>query len=320
MEQQKNNVVPPIQPGIVPMARIDGARIRRLREEKGLTQLYLSTVVGVTTDTISRWENRHYQTVKLDNAEKLAAALEVALEEIREQAGGDGAEVSPRPVAGPEDQPRAGPRRLHWMLMAAATFAVAVVALLFYALFPQQPPGEVSAQRILPPQVPPGQNFPVLIRVRTAGLESMSLILKETVPDGCKISQAVPAPAAEGKGTALKWIGRSEAGESVYAYLCQVPAGAAYGETLAFSGTVTRKQSHGREEGVGGATALIVAPFHWADANRDQVIDDAEILALYDLYGEIRDLDYDRDRVDALWAGGGYRWDERKRKYMVREH
>ena len=60
------------------MVRIDGAKIRQLRERNKLTQLYLSTVVGVTTDTISRWENRHYQSIKLENAEKLAQALEVA--------------------------------------------------------------------------------------------------------------------------------------------------------------------------------------------------------------------------------------------------
>ena len=39
---------------IVPL---DGLRARKIRETKKLTQLYVANVVGVTTDTISRWEN-----------------------------------------------------------------------------------------------------------------------------------------------------------------------------------------------------------------------------------------------------------------------
>jgi DNA-binding transcriptional regulator YiaG len=37
-----------------PLVAIDGAAARRIREEKKLTQLYVASVVGVTTDTISR--------------------------------------------------------------------------------------------------------------------------------------------------------------------------------------------------------------------------------------------------------------------------
>ena len=69
------------------MAKIDGAKVRRLREVKGLTQLYLATFVGVTTDTVSRWENKRYQTIKQANAMKLAEALEVSIEDILDQDG-----------------------------------------------------------------------------------------------------------------------------------------------------------------------------------------------------------------------------------------
>ena len=68
--------------GGIPMVNIDGARIRRIREEKGLTQLYVATVVGVTTDTISRWENRRYPNIKKENAVKLAEALETRMADI----------------------------------------------------------------------------------------------------------------------------------------------------------------------------------------------------------------------------------------------
>ena len=71
--------------GAIPNIAIDGLKIRQLRETKKLTQLYVANVVGVTTDTISRWENNRYPTIKRDNAEKLAAALEVGLAEIEKK-------------------------------------------------------------------------------------------------------------------------------------------------------------------------------------------------------------------------------------------
>jgi transcriptional regulator with XRE-family HTH domain len=324
MEQQKTTMPSSSLSGVIPMVRIDGARIRHLRESKGLTQLYLSTVVGVTTDTISRWENRHYQSIKLDNAEKLAGALEVSLDEILERP-----QDEPGPTPRQEEEirtqedipPKQAQRKIKLLIIAVTVFAIAVVALLLFALFPRQPQqGALSAERVLPPQAPPGQTFPVLIRVRAVGQGAVSMILKESLPAGSKSPLSVPGPTTvDLKDNSLKWITRTEAGESVYTYLCQVPPGAAYGETLSFRGTVTRKQTLGVQENVAGAAALTVAPFHWADTNRDQAIDDEEILAVYDLYSDIDGLDFDRDRIDSIWAAGGYRWDEKKKKYVVAE-
>ena len=70
--------------GPMSMVKIDGAKIKLLREQQGLTQLYLATAVEVTTDTISRWENRRYPSIKRDNGLKLAEALNVQLEDILE--------------------------------------------------------------------------------------------------------------------------------------------------------------------------------------------------------------------------------------------
>ena len=57
---------------------LDGGEVKRQRELHGLTQLYVSKVVGVTTDTISRWENNRYPTIRRENAINLADALETA--------------------------------------------------------------------------------------------------------------------------------------------------------------------------------------------------------------------------------------------------
>ena len=74
-----------IFPGPSQMVKIDGSKVRSLRESKGLTQLYIATVVEVTTDTISRWENKRYPSIKEENALKLAEALEVTLDDILEK-------------------------------------------------------------------------------------------------------------------------------------------------------------------------------------------------------------------------------------------
>ena len=62
--------------------QLDGSAIRRIREEQKLTQYYIAKVVGVTTDTVSRWENNRYPSVRRDNAILLAEALEVPVENI----------------------------------------------------------------------------------------------------------------------------------------------------------------------------------------------------------------------------------------------
>ena len=56
-----------IYPGSPVMVKIDGSKVRAIREAKGLTQLYVATAVEVTTDTVSRWENKRYPSVKKEN-------------------------------------------------------------------------------------------------------------------------------------------------------------------------------------------------------------------------------------------------------------
>ena len=72
-------------PGPMSMVKIDGQKIKQLREQQGLTQLYLATAVEVTTDTISRWENRRYPSIKRENGIRLAQALNVPLEDLLEE-------------------------------------------------------------------------------------------------------------------------------------------------------------------------------------------------------------------------------------------
>ena len=106
-------------PGPTQMVKIDGSKVRKLREAKGFTQLYVATVVGVTTDTISRWENKRYPSIKEENGLKLAEALEVSLDQILEDE--DKPQEPPEIQAMPVSHVR-GPRLnrvLIWLLLLA---------------------------------------------------------------------------------------------------------------------------------------------------------------------------------------------------------
>ncbi|GAB4342818.1 MAG: helix-turn-helix domain-containing protein [Desulfobulbaceae bacterium] len=321
MEHDTNNSRP--YPGSVPMVRIDGGKIKRLREERKLTQLYLSTVVGVTTDTISRWENRHYQSIKLENAEKLAQALEVPFEEILQR-------EEPEPASTQEPEPQEKPTlsspttgetphppghrlpvffRRPLVPVLTVVLIVFLVGIAMFALFPK-PASLITARRVLPPHAAPGQTFPVLIRVSAGDEAPVSLIITESLPPGFDALQGIPPISSRNAGeNSIKWIHRMDAAEVVYGYLCRAPR-QPLTDTAAFSGTVTLKRTVSEKKEIGGAGTVPLAPFHWADANRDMMIDDEEILDVYDTYSGLEELPLDRELIDSIWAGSGYRMDE----------
>jgi transcriptional regulator with XRE-family HTH domain len=298
------------------MVRIDGAKVRQLRESNKLTQLYLSTVVGVTTDTISRWENRRYQSIKLENAEKLAQALEVTLEDIQKQEQTEpeqqAPDVTPQEIEHPQ---KSRPRHI---IILSVLLIVAACAILLYSLFSDQPQNAVSAERILPPHVSPGQAFPVLIRVFSAEQQPVSLIVKELIPQGTLALQGLPSiTSIDHKENSLKWIRRIDTDESVYAYMCQVPADIIQQDQLIFNGTVTLKHNVRDRQTIEGANSLAIAPYHWADSNRDYMIDDEEILAVYDIYSDIEELSFDRELIDSIWASSGYTWNPAQEQFII---
>jgi len=307
-------------PGSIPMVRIDGSRVRGLRESKGLTQLYLSTVVGVTTDTISRWENRRYPTIKLENAKKLAQALEVELDAILEQDKED-SHSKASAIEMPGNARFSIPARSrHFFKFLIALAAAAGLAVFFrWHHITGQQPVPVSAERILPSHVPPGQPFPVLIRVRTGKALPVSLILKEVMPSACRFMDSEPPCATFNVGSnTLKWISRVEDQSVDFVYMVQTPLDAAQGSQLTFTGSMTLKQAGQRREDIRGATTVTVAPFHWADTDQDGTIDDEEILTVYDRYSDKPGLKFNRDLIDDIWAGHGYDWNGKTGQYVVR--
>ena len=301
------------------MASIDGEKVRKLREAKGLTQLYLATFVGVTTDTISRWENRRYPNIKLENAEKLAEALEVELFEILEnesvmpQVSREVAsDEAPDPDGGQTGRPLSAWRRMWPLLLVVLTLVV-----VWQYNGDQREEVAVAAYRVLPPHIPAGEVFPVIINVELPGGGNFPLIIKESVPPGCVPVKSSPDfTKVDEKQNVFKWISRTGGPKTTIAYLARMSP-ATTQTSLHFSGTVTVRDAGSPTAAIRGASQLAIADFHWADANRDGLIDDEEILTVYDKYGALDQLGFDWEEIDDIWSGLGYRWDGVNKKIEI---
>ena len=316
----------------VPMVRIDGAKVRILRETKGLTQLFVATSMGVTTDTISRWENKRYPTIKKENGLKLAEALEVELAEILEEKEPD-VPHPPVPEAPPESPvteaaaepappvvepvPAAAGKKLRPRYVAAVVLLICLAALLGWWLYPPEAPPVFTAQRLLPRYAVAGKPFPVSITVATEGNDaaaSLSLILRENLPQGATLVAAVPAYSDfDAKTWEVKWLRKIE-GRQVFAYMVKVNK--AEGPVM-FSGKVALPRTAGLQIDVSGDTAVQMSQFHWADADADGRISDEEILTVYDKFSDIKGLSINIDQVEEIWLGSGYAWNAEKGKFEV---
>ena len=301
------------------MASIDGEKVRKLREAKGLTQLYLATFVGVTTDTISRWENRRYPNIKQENAEKLAEALEVELVEILEnelmipKSSGEAAgDEAPGPDGGRAGRPLSAWRRMWPLLLVVLTLVV-----VWQYNGDQKEELAVAAYRVLPPHIPAGEVFPVIINIELPEGVNFPLIIKESVPPGCVPVKSSPVfTKVDEKQNIFKWISRTGGPQTAIAYLAMMSP-ATTRASLHFSGTVTVRDAGSPTAVIQGASEVMIADFHWADFNRDGRIDDEEILTVYDKYAALDRLGFDWGEIDDIWSGLGYRWDAENKKYVI---
>ena len=333
--------------GGIPMVNIDGAEIRRIREEKGLTQLYVATVVGVTTDTISRWENRRYPNIKKENAVKLAEALEIRMADIIDHGRPapaneppQSAETAPQPETAPEPTaPEAAPalepaaRQTASATVPAAKQRLASKAVLLSAAFllpalvglgllwwhtANEGEAQVTAFRTLPAHATPGIPFPVVIEVTTSASSPFSLILKETLPQDCIPTQGKPQFVfQESDPPVLKWIDKITGEHAVYSYLAKLKPEAEMATVHRFAGGVTVRSDDNPSIPLSGNDSLQASPFHWADNNSDGRIDDEELLSVYETYGGIEGLHFGKKLIEEIWAAKGYRWNHETRSYEI---
>jgi transcriptional regulator with XRE-family HTH domain len=298
--------------GTIPSVSIDGIKIRTLRETQKLTQLYIASVVGVTTDTISRWENNRYPTIKRDNAEKLADALEVPLDEIIRAE--EPAEVTtPLPVEQRDEEPT---RRPGWLAPLALVLALVIAGLTAFFLLQDVPP---AGTRFLPRNAAPGEIIPVQLKIIRNETGARGLIVKEQFPVGWKLVKATPLPASgPANAEEVKWLIPAGEGAVTISFTVRAPESPAAGGPALFSGKIG-----GHEGGItrtvttGGTTGITVNGCHWADVNCDGRIDDNEIMPAYYLTDEMKGLGLDWKTIEAIWSAKGYTWDGVKREFEV---
>ncbi|WP_457577016.1 helix-turn-helix transcriptional regulator [Desulfomarina sp.] len=320
----KKTIVPENLPhGAMAMVKIDGTKVRQLREKQGLTQLYVATAVQVTTDTISRWENKRYPSIKKENGLKLAEALGVDLEEllettepvIKQRAGADRENTRDAWQSLPASRYN-GIKKAWPLLILSATIGSLIVAIAFYFL--QTPPAaKLNAIRILPRHCIAGQPFPVIIKVNGATRSSIAIILKESLPPGSRILKVYPEPSGNStKGKILKWLLKIQ-NKALFSYLVSIEGKP--GEKHVFKGTLSINNGPADSLTINGDHEIILGKHHWADTNSDNIISDSEILAVYDLYSDIKGLKLDMDMIEEIWLGSGYRWNRQTDMFEISE-
>lgn len=290
-----------------PTVSVDGNMARRIREEKKLTQLYVAKVVGVTTDTISRWENNRYPSIKRENALRLAEALEVAVEEIlRRETAADAEPLAPAASA------RSPLRFLPLLLIP-----LVVVGAYFFSARPVPTPISLAATRELPNFAAPGTSFPVRVHLEIANAPK-GFILREHFPPGWQLIEAVPpASSLDNESGMARWILKPGEGLKRVSYLLRVDPAATVGKLGEFSGEIIANPDRGSPPAiVAGSSQAKIASFLWADQNGDHVVDDAEMLQASDTLEQMRGIHLDWAALEEIWDAGSYTWDPKKERFL----
>lgn len=289
----------------LPMVCLDGTAVRRIREEKKLTQLYVAKVVGVTTDTVSRWENNRYPTIKRENALRLAEALEVSLEEIVQKSEAQDSEKT------------SSVRRSLPLMIAAFAFLLSAFAIGGYFFFSgdESPPGEVRAVRLLPAFAAPGAVLPVRIRFETEG--ARGFILREHFPPGWKLIEAnPPASSLDNEEGTARWIIKGGESRQLIVYLIRVDAVAPPKVEETFRGDVVANPDGAFPGTVVGDSTIRVAPFLWADLDGNGRIDDSEMLQASDTFEEMKGVHLDWNLLESIWDAGSYLWNGQEKGFQ----
>lgn len=288
----------------LPSVSIDGEAIRRVREDKRLTQLYVSKVVGVTTDTVSRWENNRYPTIRRDNALKLAEALEVELEEILKR------EEQPEEIIPP---PKNSQKQL-WLLGLLVVFLLVVGAFYLRSTSVQAP--TMQAKRLLPPYAAPGSR--VLIRIKLSSDKPLKgMILREEYPQGWKLVEAdPPASSLDNLEGMARWIFRKPALQTTVSYMLEVAKEAVSSDSIRWKGElIANPDGHRSVIPLQTVGPMEIKPFHWADSNGNLIIEDLEMLEVSELFDETGQLHLDWDLLEDIWDAGGYEWQADKHHF-----
>jgi len=287
---------------------LNGSAVKQIREDKKLTQLYVSKVVGVTTDTISRWENNRYPTIKRENALLLSEALEVDVNEIL---------IDDPEAAGVNVKP-AKRFRVKPLLIGAFIIVLAIIFGVWF--FPDKhlaPVFSLTVSRNLPNFAAPGSQVPVRVNF-SSPLPSGGYILREYFPKGWKLIQASPpASSLDNINGVVRWIIKAGDSRERIVYMLQIDAAASPESYSKFRGEVIISSEQGQSTlTVNGDDSVSMGPVLWADSNGDSVIDDAEMLQASYTVDEMQGVHIDWGKLEKLWDAGQYHWDEKQKDFL----
>lgn len=306
-------------PGPMTMIKIDGQKIKALREQQGLTQLYLATAVDVTTDTISRWENKRYPSIKKENGIRLAEALEVTLEEIldndQEADTSSETKISSEPADQPQTRKLNAPYSLKksWPILILSGTLLGVILAFLFSYYTTEDNIAVTAVRLAPQHFIAGQPVPVIVSLFADSDKEVAFILKEAVPVGATILHTFPRQNGKNEAPpSLKWITKSVV-PTTFLYLIATQENQITDITL--SGTIATAGEDATA--IGGSSILHPDQYHWADVNKDSIISDKEILTVYDRYAKIPGMEDEIDLIEEIWLGEGYTWNPTTRQYDI---
>lgn len=303
----------------IAMIRISGPKIRSLREHRGLTQLYLATAVEVTTETISRWERTSSPNIKKENGLKLAASLDVELDEILVKSEPIPEKVIEKPDGDDvhkQKPPFSLKKKVIVGLFILAIFAGLITSISFF--FVEKEHIKLHAVRILPPHTVTGQPFPIVIQVAVEAESPGSFLIQESIPPGCVFLSSTPPATVQNKRL-IKWINR-KGGSNHFAYLAKLTTKPGRDEVVKFSGEVKLRKEGYEEVMIEGNNTIQMRPYHWADKNRDSIINDDEILAVYDDFAKIENLQIDIEQIEEMWMGESYIWNREENIFKIIEN
>jgi transcriptional regulator with XRE-family HTH domain len=308
-----------------PTVCLDGAAVRRIREEKRLTQLYVAKVVGVTTDTISRWENNRYPTVRRENLFKLAEALEspahllvkadVFAEEGVEQGDSDTAVAPPLPG-------KTARRGRPLLYLSMITLLLGAGGFFYYrwvippASKSQSVPADFTTSRTLPRYAAPGMIIPVRLRLNVDDA-TKRYIIREHFPSGWEVIEASPpASSIDNQDGMARWIVKQGEESALIVYLVRVDARSPMGMIARFRGEIIANFDEKNQAIASvGETEMTVGPYNWSDLNGDSTIDDAEMLEASLAFEELEGVHLDWKDLERLWDAGQYRFDPAARRF-----
>jgi transcriptional regulator with XRE-family HTH domain len=305
-------------PGPMTMIKVDGSKIKHLREEQGLTQLYLATAVHVTTDTISRWENKRYPSIKKENGIKLAEALNVQLADLLEEDEIFEQQVPTIIAPSPTTTDRISRLKKFWPLFLLSLIICFLVAAFAWYSHNSSPEVTIIAERNAPDHCIAGQPFPVLIRISGAPEDKpTAIIIRENLPANATVVKISPEISGGGiKKDMLKWLKKIDE-KYTFAYVISVTGGV--DEKIGFFGTAAISGDSGLPPPIGGSSTTTIGHYHWADIDKDNTISDSEILAVHDRYNIVEGIDVDIDTIEAIWLGSGYKWNETTKSLEILE-